>query len=182
MWWCQNDWLLSFFYFVSMWWSWNAVHWLPQGSNSAHSLLSIPGDRAHWVYMIVLLRRWSCKGCSLVTLGNLLGDRAPSVDTICLIRRWSWKGNPLVTLGKALLYTFIVQVSLDKECLEWMCWPGKDWFWTGSTLRGCGSLERTDFNNFHFEMVWWAWKNYFFLQFLLWEGVLVLKGLIFNNY
>ena len=25
-----------------------------------------------------------------------------------------------------------------------------------STFRGCGSLERTDFNNFYFQIVWWS--------------------------
>ena len=34
-----------------------------------------------------------------------------------------------------------------------------------STLGGCGSLERTDFE-----------------QFLLWEGVVVLKELILNSF
>ena len=41
----------------------------------------------------------------------------------------------------------------------------KNWFFTISTLGGCGGLERTDFK-----------------QFLLWEGVAVLKELILNSF
>ena len=41
----------------------------------------------------------------------------------------------------------------------------KELIFTVSTLGGCGGLERTDF-----------------LQFLLWEGVVVLKELIFNSF
>ena len=44
-------------------------------------------------------------------------------------------------------------------------WSWKNWFWTVSTLGGCGGLEITDFE-----------------QFLLWEGVLVLKELILNSF
>ena len=45
----------------------------------------------------------------------------------------------------------------------WLSW--KNWFWTFSTLGGCGCLERTDFE-----------------QFLLWEGVVVLKELILDSF
>ena len=48
-------------------------------------------------------------------------------------------------------------------------WSWKNWFWTVSTLGGCrgrcGGLERTDFE-----------------QFLLWDGVVVLKELILNSF
>ena len=43
--------------------------------------------------------------------------------------------------------------------------PWKNWFWTVSTLGGCGGLERTDFE-----------------QFLLCEGMVILKGLILNSF
>ena len=39
-----------------------------------------------------------------------------------------------------------------------------DWLWTVSILGGCGGLERT-----------------YFEQFLLWEGVVVMKELIFHS-
>ena len=63
-----------------------------------------------------------------------------------------------------------------------MWWSWKNWFWTVSSLEGCGGssggLERTDFeqfqlwdrvvvfkalilNNFYFGRVWWSWKNWF---------------------
>ena len=41
----------------------------------------------------------------------------------------------------------------------------KELIFTVSTLGGCGGLERTDFS-----------------QFLLWEGVMVLKELILNSF
>ena len=41
----------------------------------------------------------------------------------------------------------------------------KELIFTVSTLGGCGGLERTDFE-----------------QFLLWEGVVVLKELILNSF
>ena len=41
----------------------------------------------------------------------------------------------------------------------------KELILTVSTMGGCGSLERTDFS-----------------QFIIWEGVVVLKELIFNSF
>ena len=41
----------------------------------------------------------------------------------------------------------------------------KELIWTVSTLGGCGGVERTDFG-----------------QFLLWEGVVVMKELILNSF
>ena len=96
-------------------------------------------------------------------------------------------------------------------------WSWKNWVWTVSTLGGCGGLEGTDFeqfllseecvvvlkelilNSFHFERLWWSWKNWFwtistlgvcvglerteFEQFLLSEDcVVVLKELSLNSF
>ena len=88
-------------------------------------------------------------------------------------------------------------------------------------MGGCGGLERTDFeqfllwegvvvlkedfeqfllilNSFYFGRVWWSWNELIFTvstlggcgglertdfsQFLLWEGVVVLKELILNSF
>ena len=46
-----------------------------------------------------------------------------------------------------------------------MGWSLKNWFLTVSTLGGCGGLPRNDF-----------------LQFLYWEGVMVLKEMIFYSF
>ena len=65
-----------------------------------------------------------------------------------------------------------------------MWWSWKDWFWTVSILGGCGSLERTDFeqfllseglvvlkglslNSFYFGRLWWSWKNSFWTVSIL---------------
>ena len=62
---------------------------------------------------IILLRRLSWKGSSLVTLGNNLGDRTHQVDVKVLLTRWSWKSHSSVTYRKTLLCTFIVQVPRE---------------------------------------------------------------------
>ena len=50
--------------------------------------------------------------------------------------------------------------------LRWKCdCLKRTGFWTVSTLGGCGGLERTDFK-----------------QFVLWEGVLVLKERVLNSF
>ena len=106
-----------------------------------------------------------------------------------------------------------------------MWWSWKNWFWIDCTVGGCAGLEGTHFkqfllwegvtvlkdlilNSFYFGRVWWSWKNWFwtvstwknwfwtvstlggcgglerthFEQFLLWEGVAVLKELILNSF
>ena len=88
---------------------------------------------------------------------------------------------------------------------HWGMQNDKNWFWTVSTLGGCGGLQRTDFEQFLIwdsmvvgVVVWWSWKNWFwtvstlgrydalertdFEQFLLWEGVVVFKDLILNSF
>ena len=61
-----------------------------------------------------------------------------------------------------------------------------------------GGPERTDLNSFYFQRVWWSGKNWFstisilggcdglerthFEQFLLWEGVLVMKEFNFEQF
>ena len=59
---------------------------------------------------------------------------------------------------------------------------GLDWFSSIFTLRWCGGLERTDFYNFYIGRVWWSRNDWLFIKFLLWEGVVVLKGLVYNNF
>ena len=127
-----------------------------------------------------------------------------------------WKG---VEVGVVILKELI----LNSFYFGRVWWSWKNWLWTVSTLGGCGSLERTDFeqfllwkgvevgvvvlkelilNSFYFGRVWWSWKNWFwtvstlggcgglerthFEQFLLWKGVevgvVVLKELILNNF
>ena len=65
-------------------------------------------------------------------------------------------------------------------------------------MGGGDGLERTDFYSFYFERLWWSRMNplltvstlggcvglerTYFLQFLLWEGVVVLKELIFLQF
>ena len=64
----------------------------------------LPGDRGLWVSRIVL-KRWFCKGHSLMTMGKPLyihcgglpGDRAHWVNMIGLLSRWSYKWHSLQT-------------------------------------------------------------------------------------
>ena len=57
----------------------------------------------------------------------------------------------------------------------------KELILTVSTLGGCGSLERTDFNSFYFGKVWQSSKNGF-LQFLLLGRCGSLERKRFNNF
>ena len=86
-------------------------------------------------------------------------------------------------------------------------WWWKNWFWTVSTLWGCGGLERNDYeqflllegvvvlkelilNSFYFVRVrvWWSWKNWFWTVSTLWgygglertdyEQFLLLEGVV----
>ena len=60
-------------------------------------------------------------------------------------------------------------------------WSWKNWFLTVSILGGCGGLERTDFEHF---LLWEGvvvLKELIF-QFCILEGVVVLKELIFNSF
>ena len=122
---------------------------------------------------------------------------------------WTWSKDdwPPSMTDQDLPYNFKVQNNLHmvKDDWPWRRLPherpftheGNYLFLTVSTLSGWGSLERTDFNSFYFGKVWRPWKNWFltvstlgwccgcertdFLQFLHWEGVVVLKELIFNS-
>ena len=73
------------------------------------------------------------------------------------------------------------ELILDSSYFGSMWWCWKNWFWTVSTLSGCGGLERTDFeqfllwedvvvvmkelilNSLYFGRVWWSWKNWFWM-------------------
>ena len=76
-----------------------------------------------------------------------------------------------------------------------MWWSWRNWFLTVSMLEECGGLERTDFLQFLlWEVVVVLKELYFYwfftvsilreliLQFLLWMGVVVLKELIFYSF
>ena len=59
----------------------------------------------------------------------------------------------------------LIELILNSFYFQRVWWSGKNWFSTISILGGCDGLERT-----HFE------------QFLLSDGVVVLKDLIYNNF
>ena len=84
-------------------------------------------------------------------------------------------------------------------------WSWQKWFWTVSTLGGCGGLERTYFeqflfweglgvlkelilNSLYFGTVWWSWKNWFWTVSTLGGcggrcgGAVVLKELTFEQF
>ena len=104
----------------------------------------------------------------------------------------------MVVLKELILnsFDFVGYDNLERTDFEqFLLWEGvvvwKDWFWTVSTLGGCGGLERTDFeqfllwegvvvlkelilNSFYFGRVWWSWKNWFWTVSTLglWEDIL----------
>ena len=78
---------------------------------------------------------------------------------------WSWK-----------------ELILNSFYFRKVWWSLENWFWTVSTLGGCGGLEITDFEQF---LLWEGvvvLKELILHQFLLWEGVVVLKELILNSF
>ena len=133
-------------------WSWKGCSCRTLGRlGSAYSLFRSPRRQS---FMLVTLEKPLHIYCSA-----LLGDIAHPVDIIVLFERWSWIGFSLAR--KALLCTFIVQVSQETELFR-SC---KGWFCIVSNLGRNGGLERMDFG-----------------QFSAWEGLVVLKGLVFNSF
>ena len=57
-------------------------------------------------------------------------------------------------------------------------WPCNDWFCTIFTYWGCGGVKISDLFWIFFSLERCGW----FGQFQLWEGVMILKGLIFNSF
>ena len=124
---------------------------------------------------------------------------------------WScedWFGQVLLWEGMVVLWALIWAVALSVGVVSQKDWFsivstfeghfGLEWFWTASTFRSCCGLERTYFQQFQLGRIWWSWKDWFFtistlkagsgpgknwfLQFSPWEGLAVLKGLIFSNF
>ena len=99
-------------------------------------------------------------------------------------------GSAVVVMKELILNSLLLREG------EWWSW--KNWFWTVSTLKGCGGLERTDFEQFllwdcvmvlkelvcyHFFFgVCGGLERTDFEQFPLWEAVVVMKGLILNSF
>ena len=95
-----------------------------------------------------------------------------------------WEG--VVVLKELILNSFYLKELILNSFYfgrVWWSWKNsfwtvstwKNWFWTVSTLGGCRSLERSHFEQF---LLWEGvvvLKELHFEQFLLWEGVLVLK-------
>ena len=75
-------------------------------------------------------------------------------------------GEGVVVLKELILNSFYFgRVWWSWKNSFWTVSTWKNWFWKVSNLGGCGGLERTQFE-----------------QFLLWEGVTVLKELILNSF
>ena len=116
---------------------------------------------------------------------GLLGHRPHSVVMILLLGRW-WKGHSSLTLGKILLWTFIVQVckrlSLLSTCdsFTWkMVLKGHLWVLQGKILLST-FIVQFFWEKEHLEWACTSWKDWFFWKFPFWEGVVVLKGLIYS--
>ena len=74
------------------------------------------------------------------------------------------------------------ELILNSFYFQRVWWSWKNWFWTVSTFRGCGGLERTDFATVSTLRGCGGLERTNFEQFLLSEGVVVLKGLILNSF
>ena len=63
-----------------------------------------------------------------------------------------------------------------------MGWSWKNWFWTVSTLWGYGGLEKNWLWTVSTLGGWGGLERTDFEQFLLWQGLMVLKELILNSF
>ena len=74
------------------------------------------------------------------------------------------------------------EVILNSFNFVRMWWSWKKSFWTVSTFRGCGGHERSNFEQFLLCEGVVVLKKTDFEQFLLLEGVVVLKEMILNSF
>ena len=200
--------ILNSFYFGRVWWSWKNWFWTVSTLEGCGGFEITYGrcTGKHWEYTRGCLNIWGCwghqghQGCPNAWGHlNIWGVKMPSNN--------SPKCSMYIPLKKISGVWTYWGVEMDREALgiykrvlnvwgiggiRMVCrcmgaskhmggvqipqtyggvkpMPWKKWFWTFSTLGGCGvrcgGLERTDFE-----------------QFLLWEGVVVLKELILNSF
>ena len=88
-----------------------------------------------------------------------------STQMIFLVGRCFSNGHSSMTLWEVLAQYIYCSGPWETELSAWVCWSCKDCFWINFALGWCGSLERMGFE-----------------PFLLWEEVLIWRGLIFNNF
>ena len=163
--------ILNSFYFLRVWWSWKISFWTVSTLRDCGGL-----ERADFEQFLLLE--------DMIILKELI------LNSFYFRRVWqSWKAD----FEQFLLWEGVVvlkELILNSFYFLSMCWSWKNWFWTVSIFWGCGSLERTDFEQFfYFGRVWWSWKNLIstvstlggcgglertdFKQFLLWEGMVL---------
>ena len=101
----------------------------------------------------------------------LLWDSVVVLKELILNSIYSW--DSVVVMKELILNSFYFGT---------VWWPWQNWFWTVSTLGGCGGLERTDFEHFLLLGQCGGHERTYFEQFLLWDSVVVMKELILNNF
>ena len=193
--------ILNSFYFGRVWWSWKNWFWTVSTLGGLVILkelilnsfyfgrVVLKGglERTDFEQFLLWEDMMILKGCgglenwfwTVSTLGGCGGLERTDFEQFLL-----WEG--VVVLKEFILNRFY---------FGRVWWSWKNWFWTVSTLGGCEGLvvflKELILNNFLFGRVWWSWKNSFwtdsslggcgglertdFEQFLLWEGLVVLK-------
>ena len=166
------------------------------------------GDIIQWINMILLLGRWSWKGCSNWVWGRLCSAhslfRSP--------RRWSslspynsfaWKivlKRPFVgDTGEESACTFNCSDLLGETVLR-MGVLALHWllFFQSPLWKGVVVLKGTVLDNYHIGRMWWSWNHWFWIHFTLggcgglemtdfrffsfYKGFVDLKGLICDNF
>ena len=189
--------ILNSFYFGRVWWSWKNWFWTVSTLGGWGGLERTDFEQFLLWEDVIILKE--------LILNSFYFGRV----------WWSWKNwfwtdsfggwEGMVVLKELILNSFYFSGYFERRVRRvWWSWKvvlkesWKNWFWTVSTLGGCGGLERTDFEQF---LLWEGMvvlkefilnRFYFggcgglertdFEQFLLWEGVVVMKELILNSF
>ena len=184
--------ILNSFYFGRVWWSWKNWLWTVSTLGRCGSL-----ERTHFEQFLL----WKGVEVGVVVLKELI------LNSFYFGRvGWSWKNwfwtvstfgvcgglertdfeQFLLWKGVQVGVVVLKEVILNSFYFGRLWWSWKNWFWTVSTLGGCGGLEKN-----------WFWtvsslegfggscgglERTDFEQFLLWDSVVVLKELILNSF
>ena len=178
--------ILNSFYFREVWWSWKNSFWnilLSEGVVVMKELVF------NHFYFGRLWWSWKNSFWTISTFRGCGGLERTHFEQFLLSEGAVVGCGGVVVLKELILNSFYFRR---------LWWSWKNSFWTVSTLRGCGGLDRTGFEQFLLSEGVVVWKNCFwtvstfrgcgslertdFEQFLLSEGLVVLKELILNSF
>ena len=141
--------ILNSFYFGRVWWSWKNSFWTVSTLGGCGGLERTDFEQFLLWEGVVVLKE--------LILNNFYFGRVVVLKELILNSFyfgrlwWSW-----------WFYFKVLKLILNSFYFGRVWWSWKNWFWTVSTLGGCGGLERTDFEQFLC-----FWEEWFWTVFLL---------------